>query len=194
MDGEGKQIADHINAVRHQKFQSGTGLAKDLLFRNFVTGCTMLAESQTAKKAVPFCPYLVHDQYIALCAARDGKIISLPLPLIRYRIHGGNQTGILAGVTDKKSYYQIRIIGSLQRMKWLNDHISGTDEITAKRLQDGLKWAKARKQHWNHQGGMLTIWRLYQFGPLTTLFETVAPYLPNRIFQWVIRIRKRTSM
>ncbi len=194
IDGEGKQIADHINAVRHQKFQSGTGLAKDLLFRNFVTGCTMLVESQAAKKAVPFCPYLVHDQYIALCAARDGKIISLPLPLIRYRIHGGNQTGILAGVTDKKSYYQIRIIGSLQRMKWLNDHISGTDEITAKRLQDGLKWAKARKQHWNHQGGMLTIWRLYQFGPLTTLFETVAPYLPNRIFQWVIRIRKRTSM
>lgn len=194
IDGEGKQIADHINAVRHQKFQSGTGLAKDLLFRNFVTGCTMLVESQAAKKAVPFCPYLVHDQYIALCVARDGKIISLPLPLIRYRIHGGNQTGILAGVTDKKSYYQIRIIGSLQRMKWLNDHISGTDEITAKRLQDGLKWAKARKQHWNHQGGMLTIWRLYQFGPLTTLFETVAPYLPNRIFQWVIRIRKRTSM
>ena len=83
---------------------------------------------------------------------------------------------------------------TVARMKWLNDHISGTDEITAKRLQDGLKWAKARKQHWNHQGGMFTIWRLYQFGPLTTLFETVAPYLPNRIFQWVIRIRKRTSM
>ena len=194
IDGEGKQVADHINAVRHQKFQSGTGLAKDLLFRNFVTGCTMLVKSRLAKEAVPFCPYLVHDQYIALCAARYGKILSLQVPLIRYRIHGGNQTGILAGVTDKKSYYQIRIIGTIQRMEWLNDHISGTDDMTAGKLQDGLKWAKARKQHWNHQGRLFTICRLYRFGPLTTLFEIVAPYLPNWAFQWIIRIRKRTSM
>ena len=57
----------------------------------------------------------------------------------------GNQTGILAGVTDKKSYYQIRIIGSLQRMKWLNDHISGTDEITAKKTSRWTEVGKSKK-------------------------------------------------
>lgn len=195
IDGGGKQVADSITKVRRrQRLLSGDNLAEGLLFHNFVTGCTMLVSAVEAKAAVPFCPYMVHDQYLALWCAERGSIISVMQPWIRYRIHGGNQTGILAGVTDKKSYYQTRIIGTIQKMEWLNDHMSETDEITVEKLQDGLKWAKARKQHWNHQGGLFTICKLYRFGPLTTLFETVANYLPNQAFQWVIRIRKRMSM
>ncbi len=41
INGEGKRIADSITRIRkHHVFYSGEGLAKRLLFHNFVTGCT----------------------------------------------------------------------------------------------------------------------------------------------------------
>ena len=93
MDGEGRVKADSITKVRrHHRFRSGSGLAKDLLFSNFVTGCTMLISASESKDAVPFCPYYIHDQYLALFCAEHGKVQSVLLPLIRYRIHCNNQT------------------------------------------------------------------------------------------------------
>ena len=67
IDGKGHQTADSITKVRrHHVFLSGTGLADKLLFRNFVTGCTMLMRTNIAKAAISFCPYMVHDHYLAL--------------------------------------------------------------------------------------------------------------------------------
>lgn len=103
MDGTGRMTADSITKVRrHHVFRSGKGLAEGLLISNFVTGCTMLVRAESARAAVPFCPYMVHDHYIALYCAAAGEILSLPQPLIRYRIHGGNQTGLMAGVTGRR--------------------------------------------------------------------------------------------
>jgi len=65
IDGTGKQVTDSITKVRrHHVFRSGTDLAPELLVSNFVTGCTMLVRAGCAKEAVPFCPYMVHDQYL----------------------------------------------------------------------------------------------------------------------------------
>ena len=71
IDGEGRQTADSITKVRgHHVFKSGEGLAPGLMIRNFATGCTMLVDARAAREAVPFCPYMVHDHYLALwCAA-----------------------------------------------------------------------------------------------------------------------------
>ncbi len=89
IDGTGKKVADSITKVRrHHVFHSGENLAANLVFSNFVTGCTMLIKAETAKAAMPFCPYMVHDHYLALFAAERGKIVSLPERLIKYRIHG----------------------------------------------------------------------------------------------------------
>ena len=110
IDGDGKQVADSITKVRrHHVFRSGTDLARGLLTSNFVTGCTMLIQSDAAKRAIPFCPYMVHDHYIALCCAAEGMVYSSPERTIRYRIHGGNQTGLVVGVADKASYGKERI-------------------------------------------------------------------------------------
>lgn len=193
MDGDGHITADSITKVRrHHVFHSGTGLAGGLIFRNFVTGCTMLVDARIAKESVPFCPYLVHDQYLALRCAEQGSILSVDRSLIRYRIHGGNQTGALSGITDKKSYERIRIDDSMTRLKWLGEHLP-MGRIEQQDLKIGLAWVDARQRHWHHQGGLTTLWKYRRFGPLTVLFETVAPWLPEGLFQWVIRMRKKTA-
>ena len=64
---------------------------------NFVTGCAMMVKKDIAKKAIPFEETLIHDQWISIIAAINGKIEFINKPLVRYRQHSFNQTGILTG-------------------------------------------------------------------------------------------------
>lgn len=175
---------------RHHRFSSGSGLAKGLLFRNFVTGCTMLVQAEEARAALPFCPYMVHDHYIALRCAERGVIQSIARPLIRYRIHSGNQTGLLTGVTDKKSYGQVRIRSMVERLQWLEENASWNTQ-TRQALSEGLIWLRARERNWSHQGGKRLIWKYRRFDPLFSTFELFAAGLPERVFQLCIQMGKR---
>lgn len=194
IDGKGGKLADSITAVRrHHVFRSGEGLADGLLFRNFVTGCTMLVNAEMAKKAAPFCPYMVHDHYLALFAANSGEIVNLPDRLIKYRIHGNNQTEIMAGVADKASYERVRIDKALKKMLWLKENLSCGNHLQEV-IQQGISWLEARQRNWRRQGGAGTVWKYRQFGALTVLFEIFAPYLPNGMFDLAIKMMKKNLL
>jgi len=187
IDGKGKVVADSITKIRRRHcFHSGEELAESLLISNFVTGCTMLVRSEMAKVAVPFCPYMVHDHYIALYCAAVGAIVSLPFPLIRYRIHGGNQSRVLAGVEDKASYEKVRIARTLKRFQWLECHFPFRNSLQAEigRRRD---WVQARLDNWQGRGGKMIMWKYRSCDFPTTLFELMAPWLPEKLFMSIIR-------
>lgn len=191
IDAQSRQTADSITKVRrHHKFRSGQDLAPELLVSNFVTGCTMMIRAETAKAAVPFCPHMVHDHYLALFAAARGKVLSLPQPLIRYRIHGGNQTGLLAGVTDKESYGKVRINTMLERLLWLQANLR-CDGKTKQAIDNAVLWAQARESNWAGRGGKRTIWKYRAYSPMPSLFELFAAWLPEPVFQLLLRGAKR---
>ena len=191
IDGEGRQGADSMTKIRRRHvFRSGEGLTEGLLISNFVTGCTMLVRSQAAKAAVPFCPYMVHDHYIALCCSAEGRIQSVMRPLIRYRVHGGNQTGLLAGVTDKASYQKLRIDIPLEKFRWLEQYFPYREEFWGEILRR-RDWMCARQRNWEGGGGAMTVWRCRRFSPLTSLFELPARWLPEGLFCRVLRISKK---
>ena len=191
IDGSGRRVADSIRSVRrHHHFHSGTGLEEELLFRNFATGCTMLIRSEMAKEAIPFCPYMVHDHYLALWCAAHGNIQSIQKPLIEYRIHQLNQTKLLAGVSSKQSYGEIRIIRLQQRLKWLDKNFPCSLKLK-KTLTDSIAWADARAENWRHEGGKRIIWKYRKFSLLPSLFELVAAEMPEPIFRFFIACGKR---
>lgn len=191
INAEGEQIAGSITEVRrHHRFHSGTGLAQELLFHNFITGCTMLVRAEAARAAMPFCPYMVHDHYIALWSAEKGSIRSILRPLTRYRIHGANQTSVLAGVIDKKSYGYVRINAMAERLHWLEEHVSWEGQIR-QTIQEGIIWAQARERNWSHRGGKMLIWKYRRFSPIYSVFELFAAELPERLFQLCLTIGKR---
>lgn len=195
IDGKGKQIADSITKVRrHHVFHSGDNLAEGLLFRNFVTGCTMLMPADLARQAIPFCPYMVHDHYLALYASLYGSIQTIMQPLIRYRIHGGNQTGLLAGVIDKQSYCQVRITQGLKKFEWLNDNWFVTGKLK-KTIIQGVEWTKARQSYF--QGNLKeikTIWKFRKFGLLVSLFEVTSAVLPQFCFLFFVHLAQRNDI
>lgn len=195
IDGQGKQAANSITKVRrHHVFHSGDNLAEGLLFRNFVTGCTILMPTEIARQAIPFCPYMVHDHYLALYAALHGAIQSVMEPLIRYRIHGNNQTGLLAGITDKQSYGYHRIDLGLRKLEWLNQNLKMSEEVQ-RIVQEGLLWMDARKKYSEGDRHMLKVmWKYRGFSPFPTIFEIVMGLLPERFFMFFIHQAQRNKI
>ena len=194
IDGAGRQTADSITKVRrHHVFHSGENLAANLVFSNFVTGCTMLIRAEVAKAAVSFCPYMVHDHYLALFAAERGKIVSLPERLIKYRIHGNNQTEMMAGVKDKASYGQIRIDEALEKMRWLEENFSCDSELKEV-IRQGKVWLEARQKNWHRQGGAKTVWRYRGFNKAVSCFELVLSGAPNWLFQLALAMKKKNLL
>jgi hypothetical protein len=187
----GRQTADSIRNIRKPHvFHSGDGLAEKLLFSNFVTGCTMLVKAETAKAAAPFCPYMVHDHWLALFSSERGKIISLPDKLIRYRVHGLNQTDIMAGVKNRDDYFQIRILEYLERMNWLKAHFKCSETVKEK-ITGGIEWLEARKSNMASKKGAKTIWKYRAYSPLTSMFEIAAPFLNERMFMFIIKMKRK---
>lgn len=63
---------------------------------NCVTGCTVLAKSETISQILPLphtSKYLVHDHWIGLMVSLNGKLAYMTEKYILYRQHGDNQIG-----------------------------------------------------------------------------------------------------
>ena len=192
IDSQGRQKSNSITKIRrHHVFRSGEGLAEQLLFSNFVTGCAMMIRSDIAKKAVPFCPYMVHDHYLALYSANQGRSGFINMPLINYRIHGNNQTSMMAGVKDKESYVTVRIELALQKMYWIKMNFACSNNLM-QTIDQGIEWLVARKD--NMEGivrAKKIIWKHRHFSKLTSIFEIMAPLIPNGIFMVFINMKRR---
>lgn len=67
---------------------------KRLLAQNVVTGCTILANRAAAQVSLPFAlPEMMHDHWVAVNAARHGKIGYINEPTVLYRQHSDNAEG-----------------------------------------------------------------------------------------------------
>lgn len=63
---------------------------------NCVTGCTILSKKNTIDKIIPIpskSKYLIHDYWIGIVVALNGKMAYMTEKYIKYRQHGNNQIG-----------------------------------------------------------------------------------------------------
>ncbi|NFG41558.1 glycosyltransferase [Clostridium botulinum] len=173
-------------------YKSGYNLAKDLLMVNFVTGCAMMVKKDIAKKAIPFETMLVHDQWIAIIAAIEGKIEFINKPLVRYRQHSFNQTGILTGIYDKQTYYKMRINIFLERYIELQKRLGYRKELT-NCISETLEWLKARKNYAKKLSlkDLKIMIKYRKFHKISILIETFLPFIPNTIFKYIINMTKK---
>ncbi len=193
IDEHGNRIADTIQAIRKRHvFHGGKGVAKYLVSDNFVTGCACLLPTWVAKKAIPFETIFVHDQWIALVAALEGSIEVIEEPLIEYRQHSNNQTGILTGVHDKASYYEWRIEYFLKRAKALQRRLGNVEEIKQE-IQRYERWMQARKAYFRHPnwGSLHKMIQGKSYGRQTVLLEALLPTIPKKIFGWILTLAKK---
>lgn len=92
-------VGDDLRLV-HPSYLANEGLRhlddsplSTLLIQNFVTGCTTLLNRPLLKAAVPLPGVIMHDWWLALCAAALGEILYVVEPTVLYRQHGRNAMG-----------------------------------------------------------------------------------------------------
>ena len=187
MDGDGKQIASRMEEHRKRHiFLRGENLAPGLINRNFAMGCTMLMRREFANQCLPFPNGVVHDHYLAFCAAAKGALDYLEEPQLRYRVYGGNQTGVMTGVTTKADYFEKRIAVFETRIRRFSEVASIPE------LNQALAWCAARRRNfYREKGGFGELFRLRKFNFVTSMFELFALRLPTPLFRFAIRLIQR---
>lgn len=184
IDGDGNQIAPRMEEHRKRHvFLRGEGIAPALINRNFVMGCTVIMERREALACIPFPSDVVHDHYLAFCAAAKGSIDYLEEPQMRYRVYGGNQTGVMTGVSTKEDYYK-------RRIEVFEARVRAFSEVAAlPELKDALAWCEARRRNfYREKGSFGALWRLRKFNKVTSIFELFALRLPTPLFRFAIRL------
>jgi len=189
----GDKIADSITEIRKRhEFKCGYDLAKGLLMSNFVTGCAMMVRKDIAKEAIPFESTLIHDQWIAVIAAINGKISFINKPLVRYRQHSSNQTGILTGIENKETYYDMRIHNLFNRYVSLKNRLDYNCELK-QHIEICIKWITARKNYFFKPSikDLKIMIRYREFHKVSIFIESFLPFLPNTIFKYIIKLTKK---
>ena len=126
---------------------------------------------------------VVHDHYLAFRAAADGALDFLAEPQMRYRIYGGNQTGVMTGVTTKEDYRRRRIDLFEARVR------SFAQTVNLPELDQALLWSQARVACFEHnRGGWRALWKLRKINTVTSLFELTVLRLPTPLFRIAIRL------
>jgi rhamnosyltransferase len=84
----------HSSFLGYQRLEHvGADPLRRLLLQNFVTGCTVMLNRALLRLAVPVPRVVMHDWWLAQCAAALGSILFLPEATVLYRQHGGNALG-----------------------------------------------------------------------------------------------------
>jgi rhamnosyltransferase len=105
----------HRSFLQHQglRHQAERPL-RGLLIQNFVTGSTVVFNWALLECAVPFPRVIMHDWWLALCAAAFGRLLYLPEATVLYRQHADNAQG--------SQGRRAGVIRAVQRpVSWWND-------------------------------------------------------------------------
>ncbi len=196
IDGDDKVIGNSIKEIyiRHE-FLQGKNLASKLILRNCVIGCAMMVNSKTAKACIPFEDSFIHDQWIAINAALNGEITLIQEPTIFYRRHIANQTGVLSGISSKKSYIDIKISSFKDRIDTLKSRFKDEDELK-QILSDLEKWTNARVRYLTKFNikDFKIMHKYKHFGKQSVLLETFMPFMPNFVFKKLIKLAQKGAL
>ncbi|MDR1195126.1 MAG: glycosyltransferase family 2 protein [Endomicrobium sp.] len=87
---ESDNIISNTASLKVKKFLRNKTFT-DFLKSNSVTGCTLMLKKELLNTAIPFPKNTqYHDWWLAICAAKYGKIKYLDMPLVKYRMHASN--------------------------------------------------------------------------------------------------------
>lgn len=99
-----------------EKRGSKKGVIRNI-FKNSYMGCCMAFDRKLLKKIMPMPKSIpMHDQWIGILGEIYGKVKFIDLPLIYYRVHGGNVTGGQTSFAQKMAWRRYLILKLYKRV------------------------------------------------------------------------------
>ena len=191
----GEVIEKSICSLRRKDIFKVVGSTfEHLLYRNFITGCTMLVRTRFAKCALPFPKEYFHDWWIGLYVADVGEIEVIRKSLIKYRIHGTNQSGMFRGINSKKDYYQKMLYPLIGRAKALT--VKFSNSINIGKIQQFNDFVMLRKKY-SERFSVKRFFCLLNMRDLhyrVVLFELMLPVIPEFIFRFIAEEKRKGNI
>lgn len=91
-----------------EKWGTGDDIARFNLFKTYALGMAMAVDGDFARSAMPVSNYTGHDKWLMACGATEGIVSHIVKPLVQYRRHSNNVSGVLKGIDTKAEYYKRR--------------------------------------------------------------------------------------
>lgn len=179
-----------IEAKPRIKYIYGNNLTAQFFFKNCVSGCCMLIRSEVAKFALPFSKFIIHDQWLCIVASLYGNISFMNNTLVKYRIHGNNQTGSLRGIVTKKDYYSFRVNTLSNRMKELSEVISKVNQMKTNNYSDINKLQINQIKEFCNARINKKLIRIFKYRYLCkneAYFEILIKYMPELVVKYLLR-------
>ncbi|WP_035302627.1 glycosyltransferase [Clostridium sp. DL-VIII] len=177
IDSNGAVTAKSLIEVKPRiEYVEGENLFSKFFFKNCVSGCCMLISSEIAKKSIPFSKVTIHDQWLCIIGSFYGKISFVNKTLVKYRIHGNNQTGSFKGIYNKKDYYKLRVNILKERVNEVKKYVDGK----ALRRVESFCYARINKK-------IFEIFKYKYLNEKEAYFEILIKYMPNWLFKVILK-------
>ena len=104
-------------------------------------GMALMLDASAAKSMIPFPESTAHDLWLTFGGSELGKCSFTMTPLVKYRRHGGNETGFLAGVSSKDDWYSTRVKNRVDTARRFADRFPDSPH-----LKEIIGFAEARER------------------------------------------------
>ena len=158
---------------------------------NCMTGCTIISRNNWIDNVLPFptnSKYMIHDYWLGLVIALNGKVGYIEEPYILYRQHGKNQVGSKKASKTASKLEKVRNISINTRIGTFETYVMHEeifDEKLRKQNKKALEYFKMLKNKKNfnfRQWGIF--FRLYKY-------ESFSQYIKNFMvlnLPWIVKI------
>ena len=185
IDADGRVVVESWRAA-HPKddsvsWHTGDHITPFAAFTCYSLGMATMLRADVARALAPFPTCTGHDKWLALGASAMGSCANIEEPLVQYRQHGGNQTGVLHGVSCKADWYRERTQYAYELVEEFGRRFPDHPDLAGMRA-----FAKARLD-----GSVRGIWRGRSLAPQVALFEVGLHFLPDPVFRLLLRLWRR---
>lgn len=179
-------LCENVQKTSHKNYENwhtGDDICKYDLFICFAPGMSIVVNGPFARKCLPISRYTGHDKWLLACASAEGKVSYIEEPLVDYRRHGHNVSGVLVGIHSKEDYYHKRIENREGLIRdFLNKYPNYKDK---KDVELFLKGQKEHKIRW--------LWKYRELAPDIAKFEMAVSLVPDRLFPYFVKIVQKIS-
>lgn len=168
---------------------------------NCITGCTIISRKKLIDKILPLpnnSKYMVHDYWMGLMVALNGKIGYIKETYIKYRQHGNNQVGIEKKSHKFKELEQVRNLFIEVKLGIFTAYVQNEDKFPEKLKKQNKKALEyyqmlKNKKNFNFRGWSI-FYKLYKTETFMYFVENFAilnlPFLTKIIFSIRYQILK----
>ncbi len=167
----------------YENWKTGDDICKYDLVICFAVGMCIVADGDFARNVCPISEYAGHDQWLLACASTEGKVSFIDEPLVQYRRHSHNVSGVMNDVKTKRQYYERRV---LTQKKMYEDFFARYPNHKDKK--EMMDFITKRSNHSTF--GLL---KYINLAPDVVRFEIVLSIVPDFVFRLLRYLARKLS-